>query len=100
MGARVPDAHEVTILYNYNQELEPESIKEFLPQFAGRPLHNIGNGAFIYTFMRVQDDLRSWWLLEVYDRHSFVVIVARADEQESEGESQPGRGSGRNFDFC
>ena len=88
---RIPDDCEVTT--QHHQLLEPEVKEELLSRFAGRSLQNIGNGAFVYTFMRVQDDPRSLWLLEFYGRHSFIAIVDHADVDESEEESQQSDGN-------
>jgi hypothetical protein len=83
---RVPDNYEVTI-WHY-QEFEPENIEELLSRFDGRPLQNIGNGAFVYTFMLTPDNLQSLWLLEFYGRHAFGAIVGPATEEEPEKEFQ------------
>jgi hypothetical protein len=87
---RIPDDCEVTI--EHHQHLEPDAREEILSLFAGRPVQNIGDGAFVYAFMRVQGDPRSMWLLEFYGRHSFIVIVDQADVEESEDESQQSEG--------
>jgi hypothetical protein len=79
---RIPDGCDITI--EHHQHLGPDAIEEILSRFAERPIQNIGDGAFVYAFMRVQDDPRSMWLLEFYGRHSFIVIVNHANVEESE----------------
>jgi hypothetical protein len=87
---RIPDDCKLTI--EHHEHLEPDYIDEFLSHFPGQPLQDIGNGAFVYKFTRVQDDPRSLWLLGFYGRHAFIVIVSHADVEGSEDQSQQSAG--------
>jgi hypothetical protein len=87
---RIPDGYEFTI--EHHQHLKPDAIEEIHSRFAGRPIRGIGNGAFIYAFMRVQDTHQSMWLLEFYARHSFIAIVDHAEAEKSEEGTQQSDG--------